>query len=58
MSYGKIGHYYYVLLFNKIDWKILLPMILALKLFYTNNYSLVILEKYISKLEAYTDQKV
>ena len=31
----------YVLLFNKIYWKILLPMILALEFFYTTNYSLV-----------------
>ena len=30
-----------VLLFNKIEWKILLPMFLALKFFYTSNYSLV-----------------
>ena len=30
-----------VLLFVKIDWKILLNMILALKFFYTSNYSLV-----------------
>ena len=30
-----------VLLFNKIEWKILLPMILAVKFFYTSNYSLV-----------------
>ena len=30
-----------VLLFNKIDWKIILSMILALSLFYTSNYSLL-----------------
>ena len=33
--------YYYVLLFNKIEWKILLPIILALKFFYTSNYLLL-----------------
>ena len=30
-----------VLLFYKSNWKILLPMILALKFFYTRNYSLL-----------------
>ena len=30
-----------VLLFNKSNWKILLPMILAVKFFYTSNYSLI-----------------